>query len=163
MVQRQRLVGAALTSLGSAMSTLLEEADSIDKIQFMERLNDVGKILTNIFHSQTKSRIAFILTGVDKETKTLLEDRETEEFLFGKNLSDRIKEAKAMDKVASSIKKQQPKQKAPYKKPLNFNSLPGKWPPPGPSGTQQTYQAKRLQFRTNQPFNPKAPYQRHNR
>lgn len=157
MAKRQRLAGAALTSLGAAMSTLLDETESIDQVQIMERLNDVGKILTEIFHSQTKSRIAFILAGVDKETKTLLEDKQPEEFLFGKNLSERIKESKAMDKVASSLKKQS-KQILPLSKSsLNHNSLHSKWPSPGPSG-QQNYHSRRLQFRNKQPFNPRAQH-----
>ncbi|XP_043478204.1 uncharacterized protein LOC122508750 [Leptopilina heterotoma] len=162
MTKRQRLIGAALTSLGSAMSSLMDDTESIDKLIFMERMNDIGKILTEIFYSQTKSRIAFILAGLDKETKALLEDRQTEEFLFGKNLSKRIKEAKAMDKVASSIKKQL-KPKIPVTKNLNYNNQHPKWPTPSTSGTQQNFQNRRLYFKTKQPFNPRAPYQGQNR
>ena len=106
MSTRQQLAGAALAALGSVMTTLIEETESIDKIQVMEKLHDAGKLMAEIIHSQTKSRKAFIVAGVDKDTKTMLEDTKTEEFLFGNNLSEKFKEAKVMDKIANSMKKQ---------------------------------------------------------
>ena len=171
MSTRQQLAGAALAALGSVMTTLIEEMESIDKIQVMEKLHDAGKLMAEIMYSQTKSRKAFIVAGVDKDTKIMLEDTKTEEFLFGKNLSEKFKEAKVMDKVANSMKKQSYKTQGSAltaKQPLNSNSLLGKRPFPNQSGSHQGFQypsgqAKRLPFRTKQPFNNKAQYQGYNK
>lgn len=50
----QQLANAALAAPGSAMTALVEEPDSIDKVQFMEKLHDARKLVGKIMHSQTK-------------------------------------------------------------------------------------------------------------
>ena len=104
MTKRQQLAGSALASIGWAITTLIEEKESIDKLFLIERLNDAGKHISDMMYSQTRSRIAFVVAGVDKDTRNILEDTKPEEFLFGKNLREKIKEAKGIDRVANSIK-----------------------------------------------------------
>lgn len=41
----------------------------------MGKLRDTGKLITQIVHSQNKSRKGFIKAGVAKETKTMFEDK----------------------------------------------------------------------------------------
>ena len=90
MSTRQQLASSALAALGSTMSSLIEETESIDKVIFMERLMDAAKCLTEIMHSTVKSRIASILAGVDRNIKATLEKTESGEFLFGNNLSEKL-------------------------------------------------------------------------
>ena len=90
--------------LGSAINNILVEEEGIDKAEFIGKLNDAAKLINQIIFGQTKSRKAFILPGVEKQRKVLLEKAETDEFLFGKGLLDRIKEAIAMEKVGQDMK-----------------------------------------------------------
>lgn len=124
------------------MTELVEEADSIDKVQFMEKLHDARKLVGKITHSQTKRRNAFIVARINKETRSLLFSRIQKQriLLFGKSLSEKVEEAKVMDTVANSIKKQ-----SSYKtqgsvsisgQSLNSNSLLGKRPFRNQSGSQ---------------------------
>lgn len=61
MCIRQELAGSALTAIGSVMTTLIEEKESIDKVEIMERLHDAGKLIVESMHSQNKSRAALLL------------------------------------------------------------------------------------------------------
>lgn len=169
-IKGQELSNAALAAPGSPMTALVEEADSIDKVQFMEKLHDARKLVGKITHSQTKRRNAFIVARINKETRSLLFSRIQKQriLLFGKSLSEKVEEAKVMDTVANSIKKQ-----SSYKtqgsvsisgQSLNSNSLLGKRPFRNQSGSQQRYQypaeqVKRLLFRTKQSFDNSTRYQ----
>lgn len=137
----QQLANAALAAPGSPMTALVEEPDSIDKVQFMEKLHDARKLVGKIMHSQTKWRNAFIVAIINKETRSLLFSRIQKQriFLFGKCLSEKVEEAKVMDTVANSIEKQ-----SSYKtqgsvsisgQSLNSNSLLGKRPFRNQSGS----------------------------
>lgn len=51
----QQSANAALAAPGSPMTALVQqEPDSIDKVQFVEKLHDARKLVTKIMHSQTK-------------------------------------------------------------------------------------------------------------
>ena len=169
MCKRQQMAGAALASLGFAITSLIEEKESIDKLTLLERLHNTGQLIADMMHNQTKSRAALILAGVDKKTRSLLEETKPQEFLFGNNLTDKIKESRSMDKVANSLKKQTfDNAGSSSSKHLNSYSLLGKRPFPSQAGANPGYQyaanqtRPRLPFRNkqqNQPFNPRAQYQ----
>ncbi|XP_046145863.1 uncharacterized protein LOC123989206 [Osmia bicornis bicornis] len=172
MRQRQQMAGGALTCLGAAMTSLIEEEDSIDKAQMMERLHDAGRLMVELLHSQTRSRIALILAGVDRDTRSMLESTKPDVFLFGKNLADKVREARTMEKVANSIKKQSShtnQRSLSAKTNLNSFSLQGRRPSPYQAGyrnSQGGQYRQRLAFRNkpqNQPFNRNARFQRNDR
>ncbi|OXU19213.1 hypothetical protein TSAR_014910, partial [Trichomalopsis sarcophagae] len=99
MCKRQELAGSALTAIGSVMTNLIEEKESIDKVEMMERLHDAGKLIVKMMHSQNKSRAAFIIAGLDKDSNSILENTKPEEFLFGGDLSEKFKQAQTLDKA----------------------------------------------------------------
>lgn len=168
MCKRQQLAGSALNSIGAVKTTIIEEKESIDRVLLMEKLHDAGKLIVELMHSQTRSRMASILAGVAKDKKTMLENTKTDEYLFGENLAEKFKEARAMEKVANSIRKQSghrnQSQLAP-KRTLNSNSLQGRRPFPnqaGNRGHQSGQYRPRLTFKNrsrNQPFNQRIQYQ----
>ena len=57
--------------------------------------------MIEVMHCQTKSRKALILAGVDKDKKAILAAAKTEDYLFGKNLAEKSKEAKSMERWQS--------------------------------------------------------------
>ena len=169
MAQRQQMVGSALNALGSVITMLIKEKDSVreKRREITAKLHEVGQLMIEVMHSQTKSRKALILAGVDKDTKAILADAKTEDYLFGKNLAEKFKEAKSMEKVAISIKRPAaPKTQLPLQRqPLNYNGLQGKRPVPNRAGYQD-FQSGQYKPRhssrgrmRNQPFNQGAPYQ----
>lgn len=71
--KRQQSAGSVLAALGSAMIMMIVENESVDRTAFMTRFFHVRKLISDMMHSQTKSRAAFILAGVNKKTRNLLE------------------------------------------------------------------------------------------
>lgn len=110
----QETTGSALAALGLVISTLLNEGEEgVDRFLLMEHLADAGKLLTDVQHAQSLARRAFISPGLNKDLRQVLENSKVEQLLFGKDLQDRIKDAKSMDRVGKELKaapkQQQPK------------------------------------------------------
>ena len=159
MSKRQQLAGSAISSIGWAMTNIIEDKISIDKPNknfLLERLNDACKLISDSMHSQTRSRIALILPAIDKDTRGILEDTEPGEFLFGNNLSEKIKDAKKMEKLALNLRKNSgfKNQSAQIQRfPLNSNGLQGRRPLPNQAGTVQGQPM--FQSRPRGPFRPR--------
>ncbi|XP_057338526.1 uncharacterized protein LOC130676391 [Microplitis mediator] len=108
----QDLCGASLSSLGKAISMILnDEKQKIDKKELLTALVDSGKLMCEQFKILSKARKAFIYPGLDKKAKSVLEKSETDEYLFGSGLSERVKTAKSVEKVGLSLKPQAPEKK----------------------------------------------------
>lgn len=139
----------------------------------MGKLHDTGKLITQTVHSQNKSRKGFIKAGVAKEMKIMFEGKNRRVSSWIKSIQKKIIEAKVMDKVANSIKKQsssksQGLEDATFGQPLNSNSMLERKPFPNQSDFQHGYrysaeQIKRLFFRTKHPFNNRVQYQGYNK
>lgn len=94
--ETQDAIGAALTVIGSITSTFLIEKESIDPNDIFEKLFDASKILSDAFYKHSVSRKATITPAFNKTTRNILEKKKAEEFLFGNDLIQKIKESKAM-------------------------------------------------------------------
>ncbi|KMQ86298.1 reverse transcriptase and recombinase [Lasius niger] len=160
MVENQKLAGSALTAIGSALTMVMTEEDDIDKLLFVDRLNGAAKLIMAIHYNETESRKAFIYPGINKQFKTTLKDRKSDVFLFGENLSEKIKESKNIEKLTQNVKNQQvSKNTSQYpKKNLNAKSLQGKRPFTNRAGYSNTqgHNRPRLSFRTKEPYNARA-------
>lgn len=107
MTEIQNMVGSALSILGSTISSIYENKDkSLDLESLLSQLCDTAKFLTEIIHKQSKSRKAFIEPGLARETKVILKDTKVDEFLFGKELTEKIREVKAINKLGENLKPQ---------------------------------------------------------
>ena len=71
--------GTALTALDSAITRLIEEDELIDKMCLLERLSDATRLVMDIIYQQTEARKTFIIPGVNKQMRTVLEKYKTEE------------------------------------------------------------------------------------
>lgn len=167
ITENQKSVGSTLSAVGSALSMLLEEDESIDKLVFVERLSDATKILSDLHFRLSESRKAFILPGMTKQSKDVLSTTKTDEFLFGKNLSDKLKEARALDKLTQNMRYQQ--SKAGNQNPrqhLNGKSLPAKRSFSNQAGfsSQANQSRPRFFFKSRQQFmNPRVQSQKTNK
>lgn len=122
----QEICGAGLSSLGEAINMIFNsDNDGIAKNDLLKLLLDSGKLMCDLFAQLTKARKAFIYPGLDKKAKTLLGNATTGEFLFGPELSQRIKTASTVEKIGLTLKPQPPGKKTPFR----ANSLNWKRPP----------------------------------
>lgn len=84
-----------MASLGFTISALITNHD-IEMVEFLKRPSHNGQLLADVHHFLSKARRAFIVPNVDKVIKTLLENSETNEFLFGLNVAQKIGEKRAI-------------------------------------------------------------------
>lgn len=93
--------------------------EGLDLIIITKPLVDAGKYLALIIYKQTQTRKAFIEPGLSKEAKAILKDTKFDDFLYGKELTEKLKDAKAMIKLAETLKPTQQKPASPPKQNLN--------------------------------------------
>ncbi|XP_053987946.1 uncharacterized protein LOC128881180 [Hylaeus volcanicus] len=107
-MQRQKLATSTLAILGAMFNSVIDEKDGVDKIDFVKKINDAAKLIKQLVFDQTEARKAFILPGVDRHKKAILTNTQTDEYVFGSNLKERIKEAKALEKIGQDMKQAGP-------------------------------------------------------
>ncbi|KAJ8682791.1 hypothetical protein QAD02_018605 [Eretmocerus hayati] len=97
--ETQNKVGMALSAIGQALSSIMED-DEVDKDQLFTKIWDAGKILTEVQYKLTHTRRAFIDPSIDETIKGALKKAKTGEFLYGEKLTEKITEAKAIQKTS---------------------------------------------------------------
>ncbi|XP_076545910.1 uncharacterized protein LOC143305610 [Osmia lignaria lignaria] len=96
--ETQNCIGSAISALGAAVSMILEEPeDGIDQEALMKYLCDTGKLLTDVFHQQSKARRAFITPLMNKSVKPTVDATKADEWLYGKKFAEQVKEAKTIN------------------------------------------------------------------
>lgn len=111
----QDFCGASLLSLGEAINMILNSDEGITKSELLKLLLDSGKLMCELFAQLSKARKAFIYPGLDRKAKALLGNATTGEFLFGPELSRRIKTASAAEKLGLTLKSKPPAKKIPFR------------------------------------------------
>ncbi|KAJ8683705.1 hypothetical protein QAD02_019497 [Eretmocerus hayati] len=102
-VEYQKLTAMSQTALGLAISALLP-TDTIDRSTLLEYLFECGEILSELHFSLLDGRKSTIVPIINKELRPVLEKAKTDEFLFGKDLSEEIKKAKIVSKTGNDLK-----------------------------------------------------------
>ena len=70
----------------------------------LDHLWDTGKLLSEIFYSETKARRAYITPGMSKPIKDLMDKSDSGTYLFGDNVEEKIMKARTMEKISKDIK-----------------------------------------------------------
>ena len=177
MMEIQTLAGTALSVVGALVSSIYDNKDEgLDLTSLVTGLCDIGKFLSVIIQKQSASRKAFIEPGLTKETKSILRETKIDEFLYGKELYEQIKQAKAINKLGENLKIQPVKSNPQGTGKVNLNTRTPFARRPQTNQTGSTYfggrQRQRVFFKNNQQFvnhktqpaqRPKAPVQQTNK
>ena len=117
-----KVCGASLSALGSGITMIFNSSvEEIDTKELLATLADAGKLMCDLHHQLIKARKAFLYPNLDKKAKTVLESSQTGEFLFGPELSHRIKSAKAIEKLSLTLKPQAPEKRPVFRASSNLN------------------------------------------
>lgn len=120
--ESQNIIGTALSALGSILSEMLSNPEeSAGNMERIEKLGDIGKLLTHLHRAEAATRKAFILPGLAKDVRAVLEGTTSSVFLLGDNVGEKVKEAKLIQKASLDMKPPQPAKKAPNKPSGNLN------------------------------------------
>lgn len=120
----QQQLGHGITALSRGLSLLIK--DPADKLSIIKLLSDASKILADLHQCQTVGRKKLITPLLDKKFIEVSKDIERDEFLYGKDLSEKIKSMKNIQRSGLSIKKDSRPVGGPnFRKPgVNYNGPP---------------------------------------
>ncbi|XP_063618327.1 uncharacterized protein LOC134806605 [Cydia splendana] len=105
IMQKQNQVGVALAALASLTELIISGENN--KQNLLKPLSDACRILCDSHHSETATRRHFVLTATDAALKETLVETKRDQFLFGENVSEKLKVAKSIQKTGESLKQQQ--------------------------------------------------------
>lgn len=148
-LETQNCVGTALAALGAAVSMLVNPPEEgLDEDVFTDYLSHAGQILTDVFYQQSVARKSFITPQLNKNIKPTVEAMISDEWLYGNNLKEKVKDAKEIEKACAEIK-EKTQQKT------SFKSNRGNWKYPPANYRQVGHQQKHRQVR----FKKRIPHQ----
>lgn len=122
LVSSQSQLGGAIATIGASISALLREPTDGNRT-CIKQLSDAGRLLTDLFHTQSICRRDLILTSINKDLKETLEQSSISAWLFGDNLEERIKSSKNLLKSGDDLKPSSSKTSNKAAS-LNFKRLP---------------------------------------
>lgn len=127
-------MGASLAALGKAVSLLVSSSSEGRDQQrpLLEAISDGAKLLADIHHNQSVSRQNVIATNLDRNLKTVTENAELDGWLFGKDLSERIRNAKQIEKSGEELRGKPTTVKKSFANAKNVRTPPRKPPLGGP-------------------------------
>lgn len=153
IVRRDKIFQAKQKQLATVIScvasTITEQLSSKEKNhELLKKLMDMGRLLCDIQHTESLARRQFSLSSLKKDMKDHLVNTKIDKNLFGENLQETLKTARAVNKSGSdlkvsskNIKKSQPQAAKPHtpknwKHPAPARRQP---PPPPPPRSRDTY------------------------
>lgn len=102
---KQAQIGASLAAIGSVVSKLLEKQEGgEDNKAMIEPLSDAGRILSDLHHSESITRRDLVSLNLNKEWKDTLSQSMSDEWLFGGDLEERLKNAKNIQQSSNQLK-----------------------------------------------------------
>uniref|UniRef100_A0A2A4J6C6 Uncharacterized protein n=1 Tax=Heliothis virescens TaxID=7102 RepID=A0A2A4J6C6_HELVI len=119
MQAKQKQLSSAIACLSEAITILLTKETKDPNI--LKLLVDAGRILCDCQHNDSITRRNFILAVLKKELKDQMQLTKIDSLLFGQELADTLKTAKAINKSGAELKS------APQQKPTAARPKP---PPP---------------------------------
>lgn len=127
---KQSQMASAISCLGQIITIQLKSQNKDNEM--LTKLMDVSRLLCDIQHGDSVTRRNFVLFSLKKEMKEHLSDTKIDKFLFGENLGDTIKSAKAVSKSGTELKADSGRKNAPRQpfKPSSQKNLNRKPPAP---------------------------------
>lgn len=105
MEVKQNQLGLGITAISRALEIIINDGS---KIETIKHLSEGCRILTDLHYTETQIRTKCITPCLDKSILNIIQEEERDEFLFGSQLSEKIKAAKAIEKQGSQIKRNIP-------------------------------------------------------
>lgn len=124
---KQKQTASAISSVSEAITVMLSKDDK-DPV-LLKTLMDTGRLLCDTQYKDSITRRNFILAVLKKELKNQIQQTKVDRFLFGEELPETLKAAKAINKSGSELKSTpQPKPVTKKLKPAPTKNWKG--PPP---------------------------------
>ncbi|KAI5631802.1 hypothetical protein NE865_15494 [Phthorimaea operculella] len=104
---KQKQLTSAITCLGQAITHVLSSKEK--DTQLLKLLMDSVRLICDCQHADTLTRRNFLLNTLKKEMREQLQNTKVDKLLFGENLAETLKCAKAINKSGIDLKPAAPK------------------------------------------------------
>lgn len=102
LMHRQKQIGSALAALAQATELIIKQNSSPQDI--LKPISDACRILCDSHFSETKTRRNFVISAINTKLKDALINTERDKFLFGDNVSDKVKAVQNIQKSGDTLK-----------------------------------------------------------
>ncbi|XP_063635082.1 uncharacterized protein LOC134805796 [Cydia splendana] len=134
---RQKQLACAISGLAGVINTELESSEKNN--ERLKQLMDIGRILCDVQHSESVTRRNFAIYSIKKDLKDHITNTKIDKYLFGEELAETLKTAKAVSKSGTELKvKSQVRSVKPFTPTSNLN-----WRARAPARRQQGPQRNR--------------------
>ncbi|XP_049876967.1 uncharacterized protein LOC126374386 [Pectinophora gossypiella] len=99
---KQKQLTLAITCLGEAISMLISTKEK--NTALLKLLMDSARMMCNCQHADTVTRRNFLLGAVKKDVREQLQNSKVDKFLFGEDLPEILKSARAIHKSGTELK-----------------------------------------------------------
>lgn len=101
LMEKQKQMSIALAALAQATQLILNK-EPYPKI--LKAVSDASRILCDSHFNDTKTRRGFVISATNTELKDTLLETKRDKYLFGDNVSDKLKSAKTIQKSGADLK-----------------------------------------------------------
>ncbi|XP_063924056.1 uncharacterized protein LOC135138115 isoform X3 [Zophobas morio] len=106
LIAIQNQMGAGLSGLATALDLIFatDRQDNFE-LRLVECISDAAKLFGDIHHDQSQARRQIIKATLSPALKDTLSEASVDGWLFGDNLSERIKTAKPLERTSADLKR----------------------------------------------------------
>ncbi|XP_047995488.1 uncharacterized protein LOC125233493 [Leguminivora glycinivorella] len=103
--EKQRSMACVLTCIADLMSSNLENSsDTAENKGSLKLLSDTGRLLCHVHYEESLARRNFLQACLSKDVKENIKDLKRDKFLFGTDLSEKLKSMKAITKTGAEMR-----------------------------------------------------------
>ncbi|XP_061724436.1 uncharacterized protein LOC133530524 [Cydia pomonella] len=99
---RQKQLACAISGLARVINTEIESSEKNN--ERLKQLMDIGRILCDVQHSESVTRRNFAIYSIKKDLKDHITNTKIDKYLFGEELAETLKTAKAVSKSGTELK-----------------------------------------------------------
>ncbi|KAI5651343.1 hypothetical protein NE865_00587 [Phthorimaea operculella] len=99
----QNQLGLGISGLTNIASDIIE--DKTNKIELLKKLSEISQIFLDLHYEDTKRRRKLITSSLDKKFLNMISDVKRDTYLFGVNLSEKMKASKSAERSGLQIKR----------------------------------------------------------
>lgn len=132
IVLKQEKIAACIAAQGKAITLALQGNGDAENLMMIEYLSDTSRLLADLQREESSVRKSLILAPVNAAVKDVLQTPSLDGWLCGKDLDERLKSAKTLER---SLKDLKPPPKFQNSKAKNFKTPPRYPQPKGQAST----------------------------
>lgn len=104
---KQKYLACVISCLATLMSNMLNDKALISNNETsttLKQLSDAGRLLCHLHSSETNTRKQFLMSSLSKDVKDNIKDLKRDQWLFGAELSEKLRSLKAISKTGAEMK-----------------------------------------------------------